>query len=121
MTLKQAIKKIVKNWEEIKKNQGKDYSWGCPKSIAVWIGKSDIADSYEVDEEWIGISPQGNIVWAYASGCSCWDGDYDEDTKPTVKEFTLEHKNTPEEWEQAIIRFADNFEMQDLTKNKRDY
>ena len=108
MKLKQAIKKIVKDWEVLQKAQLKDWSHiSYLKTPAVWVANSDTADSYEVDEEWIGISPQGNIVWAYASGCSCWDGDYTEDTKPTVKEFTLNHGHTPEDWEKMIIKFAE--------------
>lgn len=121
MTLKQSIKKIVSQWEELHKKQNQLSSyWGHPKSVvvpAVWCAKSDLADSYEVDEEWIGISPQGNLVWAYASGCSCWDGDYTEDTKPTMKELTLVHeKHTPDAWEKAIIAFAETLEVQDLPR-----
>lgn len=117
MNLDQAIQYIVSNWEKIK--SGQKIGWSYPKSIAVWVAKSDLADSYEVDEEWIGISPQGNIVWAYASGCSCWDGDYDEETKPTMKELTLKHTHTPEDWEKAIINFATTGEMQELPKYDR--
>ncbi len=112
MDLKKAIEVIITDWENLHKTQGN--GWSYPKTPAVWIAKSDTAGSYEVDEEWIGISPQGNIVWAYASGCSCWDGDYDEDTKPTMKEFTLNHSHTPEDWEKAIIAFAETKQMQEL-------
>lgn len=118
MTLNQAIKYIVKNWEDLKKNQVTD-KWSSPKSIAVWCAKSDIAGSYEVDEEWIGVSPQGNIVWAYASGCSCWDGEYSEDTKPTMKEVSFEHKHAPEKWEKAIIAFAETKVIQELPSYNR--
>lgn len=38
----------------------------------------DEADAYEVDE--VGIYTDGNIFYILsASGCSCWDGDYDEE------------------------------------------
>lgn len=117
MSYKQAIKEIVSNWEELKGKQKEVYYY--PKSVAVWVAKSDIADSYEVDEEWIGISPQGNIVWAYASGCSCWDGDYTEETKPTLKEVVLDHKHTHEDWENAIIQFAETKVMQELPRYNR--
>ena len=112
MTLKQAIKEITANWEVLHKAQNFGYS--KPEIVAVWVAKSDIAGSYEVDEEWVGITPQGNIAWAYASGCSCWGGDYDEENKPTVKELTLNHDHTPEDWEKAIIKFAETKEMQYL-------
>lgn len=112
MKLNESIQSIVSKWEELRKIQKEEYH--KPKSDAVWVAKSDIAGSYEVDEEWIGISPQGNIVWAYASGCSCWNGDYDEDTKPTIKEFTLKHEHLPEKWEKAIIEFSKTKEIVNL-------
>ncbi len=113
--MEEAIKIITSRWEELHKIQQGGFSHcSYMKTPAVWIGSSDTADSYEVDEEWIGISPQGNIVWAYASDCSCWGGEYDEDTKPTIKEFTLNHSHTPEEWIEAIIKFSQTFEIQNL-------
>ena len=122
MNLKKAIIEIVKNWEELQKSQTeKEIGWTHPKSTAVWCAKSDTAGSYEVDEEWIGVSPQGNIIWAYASGCSCWAGDYDEDKKPTVKEFTLKHQHAPEEWERAIIKFVETKVLQELPNQNHGY
>jgi hypothetical protein len=113
MTLKQAIKFIVKNWERLHDTfQGSGY--GEPKTVAVWVAESYTSRDYDIDLEKIGITPQGNIAWAYASGCSCWDGDYTENTKPTIKEFTLDHGHLPEEWEAAIIRFAETEIVQQL-------
>lgn len=112
MTLNAALKEIVKNWEQIHDKQNAGYS--TPKIVAVWCAKSDIAGSYEVDEEWIGVTPQGSIAWAYASGCSCWSGDFSEERFASMKEVTLDHKHTPEDWEKAIIRFAETKEIQDL-------
>ncbi len=115
MTLKQAINKIVKEWEIIHDSQTKYIiGYSSPKTIAVWCAKSDTAGAYEVDEEWIGITPQGNIAWAYASGCSCWDGDFTEDRKTSMKEFTLNHQHTPEDWEKMIIRFAESKKLQNF-------
>lgn len=113
MTFKQALKKIVSDWENIKDKQNAGYS--TPKMIAVWCGKSDTAGSYEVDEEWIGITPKGKIAWAYASGCSCWLGDFDEERFASMKEVVLTHtQNTPEDWEKAIIAFAETGVIQKL-------
>lgn len=121
MKYEEAIKSIVGKWDELyKKQQGGFSHPQYIKTPAVWVAKSDLAYSYEVNEEWIGVSKQGDITWAYASGCSCWDGYYDEDTKPTVKEFTLVHQIIPEEWEVAIIKFAETSEVQDLSKNPND-
>ena len=113
MTLKQAIKKIVGNWEDMHGKQNAGYC--TPKMVAVWCGRSDTG-SYEVDEEWIGITPQGNIAWAYASGCSSgWGGDFTEERFASMKEVVLNHtQNTPEDWEKAIIAFAETGVIQDL-------
>lgn len=113
MTIKQAIEIIVGDWANQREIQLKE-RYSLPSTPAVWCARSDTAGSYEVDEEWIGISPKGDLVWAYASGCSCWDGDYSEDTKPTMKEFTLEHTHTPEDWEKMIITFSETKKIQEF-------
>lgn len=112
MIFQEALKHIVDNWESIKDKQ--DVGYLKPQSIAVWCGRSDTAGSYEVDEEWIGVSHQGNIVWAYASGCSCWDGDFSEERFASLKEVTLHHGHTPEEWENVIIKFVETGVMQQM-------
>lgn len=107
MTYKQAVRYITKNFDELLTKQHKGYS--SPEMEAVWCAYSDTAGSYEVDEEHIGITRDGSIAWAYASGCSCWDGDF------SLKEVKLCHdQNTPEEWEAAIIKFAQTSELQSL-------
>ena len=101
MNIKQAQKKIKENWATYPHDTKGDHE-------AVWIAKSDIAGSYEVDEEWIGMKGDGSLVWAYASGCSCWGGDYDTAVAKEIKAFDLTHKIPPKEWEKAIISFAEN-------------
>ena len=113
MTLSNAVKTIVKNWETLYDKQNNGY-YSSPKIVAVWCAKSDIAGSYEVDEEWIGVTPQGSIAWAYASGCSCWGGDFTEERFASMKEVTLDHKHTPEDWEKAIKAFVETGVMQEL-------
>ena len=98
MTLNQALKKIHNNWGTYQHDIKDGHE-------AVWIAKSEIAGSYEVDEEWIGMKGDGSLVWAYASGCSCWDGRYDTKVEKTVKAFTLDHKHTPQEWEEKMAPF----------------
>lgn len=39
----------------------------------------DEADSYEVDQTGIYVDENGTFVLLTASGCSCWEGDYDEE------------------------------------------
>ena len=108
MSLKQAIKNITKDWEKLYSEQKASYEHSISgiKNPMVVVAISDKSEDYSVDIEAIGISPQGNIFWAYASGCSCWDGDYTEETKPTIKEFQLVHEHTPEEW-QAMMRIVE--------------
>lgn len=78
---------------------------------AVWVAKSDVAGAYQVDEEWFGVRLDGSLAYAYASGCSCWDGSYDAEVigKPKeVKAFPFKHGKAPKEWLQAIAKFADD-------------
>lgn len=44
------------------------------------LSSVDEADPYEVDEAHIGVdAATGKFVLLTASGCSCWDGEYDEE------------------------------------------
>lgn len=107
MTYKQALDEIKRNWSKYD-HDVKD------NNEAVWIAKSDIADSYEVDEEWVGMKGDGTLIWAYASGCSCWDGEYETKPIKTLKTFSFTHNHLPEEWEKRIIEFAKTKKIQDL-------
>lgn len=100
MKIKQALEKIRENWGSYEHDNKGGHE-------AVWMAKDGIAGSYEVDEEWIGMKGDGSLVWAYASGCSCWDGDYESKVEKTVKAFLLRHDRPPEDWEAAIIKFAE--------------
>ncbi len=105
MTIEKAIKKITKSYD--------DYTEEYRKKVdgleAIWIHKTDHADKYEVDEELIGVTKSGLIAWAYASGCSCWEGAYDTHEHPpeTMKTFTFQHTDMKEEWEKKVIEFAE--------------
>ena len=107
MKIKQALEKIKKNWAKYEH----DIKGGHE---AVWLAKSDIAGSYEVDEEWVGIKGDGSLVWAYASGCSCWDGNYDAEVVKSIKVMKLNHKWLPENWEEKIIKFAETGKLQEF-------
>lgn len=98
-TINGALKRIKDMWSELPHETREGHE-------AVWIATSDKADSYEVDEEWIGMKGDGSLVWAYASGCSCWDGDYDTDIIKDIKVFEFTHKEMAEGWKDAIIAFA---------------
>ncbi len=56
--------------------------------------KPSVEASYDFDEERIGITRQGEIVWGFDSGCSCpspWDDGYPEcyNISKSWKEFKL--------------------------------
>lgn len=102
---KSSTKKIHNNWGTYQHDRKDGHE-------AVWIARSEIAGSYEVDEAWIGMKGDGSLVWAYASGCSCWDGRYETKVEKTVKAFTLDHKHTPQERAEKIITFAQKGELQ---------
>jgi hypothetical protein len=99
MTIGEALIKIKKDWASYPHDAKDGHE-------AVWIAKDDIAGDYEVDEEWVGMKGDGSLIWAYASGCSCWSGDYKTQNEKTVKAFKLNHNVAPEIWEEAIIKFA---------------
>jgi hypothetical protein len=62
---------------------------------AVWVGTSDLADDYEVDELHVAKGTSGYWIVS-ASGCSCWEGDYQlSGPYDTVEELL---RNIPEAW-----------------------
>lgn len=71
---------------------------------------SDTSASYEADYEKIGMKGDGSLIWAYASGCSCWDGDYSVHEFHDPKEihtFEFNHEQVKKEWKEMIIQFAE--------------
>lgn len=110
MTNKQALKTILENWDALIEKQKKESSYGTPdREGVVWFTFTDHAGSYEVDEEWLGVKKDGTIVWAYASGCSCWGGGYEihetHDEKE-IKTFTFNHEDMKAEWQEKLVAFA---------------
>ena len=116
--IEQAIEKIVDNFDMLLKKQNQLYSQLrdqselsalLPKDV-VWFNTTDHSDPYEyyVDEEWLGITRNGKITWAYASGCSCWDGDYEAGVCDTmeIKSFKFRHDDMKAEWQDKLIEFA---------------
>ena len=110
------FKNILANWDALIEKQNKGYYGPArdPKSmnLVVWVAVHDTADSYEVDEEWVGITKEGKLWWAYASGCSCWDGDYNTSAIKDIKTFQFDHKEVvPEEWKKALKEFDASLEI----------
>lgn len=60
----------------------------------IWVldQEDGTAGSYQTSQERIGITKEGNILWGFSSGCSCWGGWDSGDYCPTMsaKEFTLD-------------------------------
>lgn len=110
----------LSNFDELLKKQEENYSSNPNKYVSepvVWCANSDTADSYEVNEEWIGVTRDGTLVWAYASGCSCWDGDYETEIlsgEKTIKTMKLIHDHEPQEWLDAVERFKNTGEIQNI-------
>lgn len=107
-------KNIEAKFDEILKQQEEKYIPGGLTKGIVWIGKSDTAGSWETDEEWIGVDKDGQLHWAYASGCSCWDGDFSNEIIKDIKIMELMHKHTPEEWLGAIEKYDKTLNFQEL-------
>ena len=96
----EAVQKIVANYQKLPKEEIGGIS-------AVWVFQSDLSGGYETDQENIGVLQNGSIVWAYASGCSCWDGYYETFQTKDIKTLTLKHEDTQKEWQNEIIKFAE--------------
>lgn len=97
-TLGQAVKKII-------------YDMG--EQDRVMVAQRDTHPDYAVDIQELWVCKDGSFLWRYASGCSCWDGDYTEDHVATIKEFKVDVSATPE-WIDSIIKYAENGMSQDL-------
>lgn len=102
MTFEEAYQFVKENWAKLPHRTIEGHE-------AVWFMESDLAGSYETDEEHVGIKGDGTFVWAYASGCSCWSGDYDTAVvgqEKEMKAFKFRHENVTQEWQEALIKFV---------------
>ncbi len=108
--LSQEIKFIVKNWDKIPdtyktnlkpsryKDNIKDLS--LEEHIVVLLisrQKPSVEPSYDFDEERIGITRTGKVLWGFDSGCSCptpWDDSYPTcyEVSKSWKEFVVNLK-----------------------------
>lgn len=85
------IKFLIKNREKIPENFWTKNEAG---NMVVWfLDREDgTAGDYETSQERFGITFDGQVVWGYSSGCSCWSGWESSDYQPPkdYKEFTLD-------------------------------
>ncbi len=47
----------------------------------------DVAEPYSVDEGALYLLTDGTYLFEYASGCSCWDGEYSFENYATFEDF----------------------------------
>ena len=105
----------------IKSENGHDVIW-------VLDQEDGTAGSYETSQERLGITRNGDIVWGFSSGCSCWSGWESDDYCPTVsvKEFVVDMFSGSENWEveaqSNLVDFltlvSDKIEPQDVLNVK---
>jgi hypothetical protein len=92
MTLKQRIKEVKKNWDSLPKAESDNFKF-------VIIAQVDNAGSYETNQECLGVRENGDLIWAYLSGCSCQG--VCEELKIedfTAKVFSIEGDKTVEDF-----------------------
>lgn len=62
------------------------------KQVVWFLDQEDgSAGDYETSQERLGITRDGEVMWGFSSGCSCWDGWQNDDYCPTRswKEFEI--------------------------------
>ncbi len=105
----------------IKSENGHDVIW-------VLDQEDGTAGNYETSQERLGITRNGDMVWGFSSGCSCWSGWESDDYCPTVsvKEFVVDMFSGSENWEAEaqsnLVDFltlvSDKIEPQDVLNVK---
>lgn len=105
--MQEKIKQLLSNLDKIPKDLWEETDGG--KYKVIWLmdrQKPSVQADYSFDEERVGITDKGDIIWGFDSGCSCtspWSsGDFGDDiydTAPTYKEFLLNVSSFDEGWE----------------------
>jgi len=110
--MKEKIKKLLNNIPKIPEKYWKETDGG--KYKVVWLldrQKPSIQQDYSFDEERLGITSDGKIIWGFDSGCSCpspWSSqDFGDDNyrTTTYKEFFVSLPDFDTDWdkESALI------------------
>lgn len=80
------------------------------KGERVLVAERDTHPDWATDRQALYVNKDRTFTWTYESGCSCYT-DTEETHIKTLKEFRVElHK----EWEDAVIKFAETGEIQNL-------
>lgn len=126
---------LYKNLEKLIKNLNKipDEFWikaENNKRVIWFLDREDgSAGSYETSQERLGLTKEGEVIYGFSSGCSCWSGWESSDLCPTLsyKEFALQKirtykvsdKYTTSE-EKYDIEFAEGWQEESLS-NLNDF
>jgi len=96
------------------------------KYRVVWLlnrQKPSVEASYSFDEERLGITSDGRIIWGFDSGCSCpspWSasdfGDDSYKTTNTYKEFFIQLPDFDTDWDKESVEKIDEILLSILTK-----
>lgn len=104
------------------------------KRVIWFLNREDgTAGDYETSQERLGLTKEGEIIYGFASGCSCFEGWKADDYCPTLsyKEFTLKKIHTSgtgesynryadKERDAADISFAEGWDKESLS-NMQDF
>lgn len=104
--MKEKIEELLNKIDKIPKEFWKETDGKMYKVI--WLldrQKPSVESSYDFDEERLGITSDGRIIWGFDSGCSCpspWSsedfGDKNYSTN-TYKEFFIKLPDFDRDWE----------------------
>lgn len=105
--MRNKIKELLQNTDKIPEKYWEETDGG--KYKVVWIldrQKPSVEADYSFDEERLGITDDGRLIWGFDSGCSCpspWSaGDYGDDNYMTnnYKEFFIKLPDFDTGWEE---------------------
>lgn len=119
--MEKVIKWIVKNWDNIpdkfksciKPSNYRSNLEGLKEEehfvvLLLDRQKPSVGRPYDFDEERIGVTRTGKVIWGFDSGCSCpspWDDNYPEcyNVSKEWKEFELNTKDFDTDWEKECL------------------
>lgn len=109
--MKEKIKELLQNLYKIPPKYWSETAGG--KYKVVWLldrQKPSVEADYSFDEERLGITSDGRIIWGFDSGCSCpspWSasdfGDNSYDTN-TYKEFFIQIPDFDTDWDKESAK-----------------
>ncbi len=112
--MKEKIEELLGKIDKIPKELWRETAGGMYKVI--WLldrQKPSVEADYSFDEERLGITSDGRVIWGFDSGCSCpspWSGsdfgDKNYNTN-TYKEFFIKLPDFDTDWEKESVTEID--------------